>query len=80
MIAAFVVPDNAKRLKPCPFCGGEAKLDVHVFGKLGNTFGIRCTECQAQTRGFYDTADEATEAWNRRADDWLERSLEEIRP
>ena len=53
-------------LKPCPFCGGEAKLDVHKFGALGDTFGIRCSECQAQTRGFYNTANEAAEAWNRR--------------
>ena len=55
-----------KEIKNCPFCGGRAALDIHRFGALGDTFGIRCQECQAQTRGFYNDADEAADAWNRR--------------
>jgi len=68
------------KLKPCPFCGGEAdfiskpvatiKLETYM------TYRVRCRECYAQSpyrsnaylHGFHRTLDEAAEAWNRRAD------------
>ena len=54
-------------LKPCPFCGGEAE----IF--RGTTYGFRplyeprCIKCECWI-GIYDTEEQATEAWNRRAD------------
>ena len=40
----------SEKLKPCPFCGGEAALwrfyDLHVTNHY-----IGCTTCCAQTRG-----------------------------
>lgn len=43
------------KLKPCPFCGGEAELED------GLDDSTRCTEKQLKAK--------AAEAWNRRVDD-----------
>lgn len=55
-------------LKPCPFCGGEACLQEHFFAGYISTYGVVCLDCCAETRQFFHTKDEATEAWNRRVD------------
>lgn len=55
-------------LKPCPFCGGEACMQQHVFVGYSSTFGVVCLDCCCETRQFYHTENEAEEAWNRRAD------------
>ena len=49
-------------LKPCPFCGGVAKILEHYWD-----VEVYCIECQASNRG--DSKAEAIEAWNRRAED-----------
>ena len=54
------------KLKPCPFCGGEAELRVNVCAVY-----IACTECSAEsvhvlTSPMYTAADKAAEAWNNR--------------
>ena len=67
-------------LKPCPFCGGEAESRIIYEGKretLKAMFHyVRCSKCFAQTFSFpykntdrtgVNPADEAIEAWNRRA-------------
>lgn len=48
-------------LKPCPFCGGEAR-----DGKDGEYFLVRCTHCGAEQ--FSDIRRVAVSSWNRRAD------------
>lgn len=62
-----------QNLKKCPFCGGEGYIDDHFFKTLSEdscrTYGVVCRDCGVQTRQFYDTPDEAAEAWNRRDDD-----------
>ncbi len=50
---------EGKKLKKCPFCGGEA----HVVGIL--TRWVVCDECGAELK-FFKTEEEAIEAWNRR--------------
>ena len=57
------------KLKPCPFCGGEA---IHIGG--GGQHGIMCTKCKVTNERlhgyFYDaypTYAKAAEAWNHRA-------------
>ena len=56
------------KLKPCPFCGGKARVQGHEFIGYGDTFGVVCLNCGAETRQFYVTENEAIEAWNRRAE------------
>ena len=73
-----------EELKPCPFCGGEAKLFV-----TSNGVCVKCTEefsmgCGCQTDWYEDVTafgcdgwrkrescavEKAIFAWNRRADD-----------
>lgn len=47
-------------LELCPFCGGEAH-----FGNEGGNW-ITCSRCWIETP-YFDTAEEAAEAWNKRA-------------
>jgi hypothetical protein len=49
------------KLLPCPFCGGEAKLDEYC-----GRYNVFCTSEQC---GWHDTAAEAIEAWNKRVSD-----------
>ena len=57
-------------LKPCPFCGGEARIvenDPLGMGKKEFfTYGAICPSCGANF--WKNTETEAEEAWNRRAD------------
>lgn len=65
----------SEELKPCPFCGGKAVIEVvephkHIICKMpvykGGAF-IECTECGCAISG--ETEIEVTEKWNRRAND-----------
>ena len=50
------------KLKPCPFCGGEADTNL-MFGRVG----VTCTKCGANIRMEHAViVDKAIEAWNRR--------------
>lgn len=50
------------KLKPCPFCGGEA-----VFVKIvGLGVKVVCKNCWNESKFYYDAID-AIDAWNRRA-------------
>lgn len=58
-------------LKPCPFCGGKAKIDEwHNFDK--DLFTVECAcnnKCNVRPMThFCKTEQEAIEAWNRRAE------------
>ena len=62
----------SERLKPCPFCGGTAKVQ-RSYG----FYKVYCTECKATNLKLvvggtcldsYKTRQEAIEAWNRRTD------------
>ena len=53
-------------LKPCPFCGGEGCIPVHVSPGDAIRFGVVCLDCGCETRQFYETEAEAIEAWNNR--------------
>ena len=57
----------SEKLKPCPFCGGEAEIwDSHPFeiGKI-----IECQKCGVRFAIPWAVINtQATEAWNRRAE------------
>ena len=55
------------QLQPCPFCGGEAKLDLCHEGRIddGPLAAVRCHGvCRAKIPAL--TWHHATELWNRR--------------
>ena len=56
-----------EKLKPCPFCGGEASLfTTDEIGYLGSDrFTTKCNGCFCGT-GHYAGPERAIEAWNRR--------------
>ena len=64
-------------LKPCPFCGGEAKIYATTTGTFPNhaKHYCYCEKCFASGQSFSDFTNDgssvfdAIEAWNRRADD-----------
>lgn len=61
-----------EKLKPCPFCGGKAKVrSVNIFRA---EIEVMCEKCRNRTltyKGvdYYDTEYLAIQAWNRRAND-----------
>lgn len=64
--------------KPCPFCGGKAKVVwMPYIGAEGIGLVVECNQCWAQT-GYYDTREEAIDAWNRRVER-LERENAKLR-
>ena len=60
----FVMDD----LKRCPFCGGEGCIQRHEFIGYTDTFGVVCLDCCCETRQFFETKEDAIEAWNRRVE------------
>lgn len=53
----------SEKLKPCPFCGGKAKINggsVLCY--------VRCESCKARVWSCYETKEEAIAAWNQRAE------------
>lgn len=75
------------KLKSCPFCGGEAYLEMshRAFIKARTTkvAFVRCTVCEARsgrvplsdygcTSRSIEANNKAIEAWNRRAEDGIE--------
>ena len=62
------------RLKPCPFCGGEAKF-LRIAGDYGytaDTYMVGCQCCGAtikKSTGYCNLTDSVIEAWNRRVKD-----------
>lgn len=61
-------------LKPCPFCGGEARL-VKDFCSFKDWNYVRCEECGAMT-STADNAYRAINYWNQRAE--IDRVFEEL--
>lgn len=56
-------------LKPCPFCGGEAKILIRKvntgFFPRGGTYYVHCKNCLITTQPR-KKLENVIEAWNRR--------------
>ena len=51
------------RLKPCPFCGGEAEFETYG----GTACAVTCRKCRCGTPTVsLNDGERAVEAWNRR--------------
>ena len=58
-----------EELKPCPFCGGEARIDVDIDDRHENLdVMVYCEECGCQTPDGYESIEEAVSTWNTRVD------------
>lgn len=57
-----------EKLKPCPFCGGEAFITPIITNYYEPRFTVFCKECNAKSKYCKDE-ESAIAAWNRRADD-----------
>ena len=57
-------------LKPCPFCGGKAKLRHYTSGTFKKTtvVYVECCVCRIRTPVEFEP-ECVEEAWNRRAED-----------
>ena len=62
-----MVNTNDIKLKPCPFCGGEAIL-VKDFSSFKDWNYVRCKECGAAT-SVGNTAYRAIDFWNQRVEE-----------
>ena len=49
-----------KKLKPCPFCNGEAVINNQTFGCF-----VSCKSCYSESGGS-DNEDDAIKQWNTR--------------
>lgn len=68
-------------LKPCPFRGGEAKLNIITGGKLFSRltgFYVRCKTCRTST-GVELKEEDVVEKWNaRKPMDQIVKQLEAV--
>ena len=56
------------KLKPCPFCGGKARVRMYSNSWV-DWWLASCPQCHiSQTGNGYEYEVEAIKAWNRRAD------------
>ena len=56
----------AEPLKPCPHCGGEARLyhDTASDYERDWSYSVECTSCG----GYFKTPEQAISEWNRRTE------------
>lgn len=68
------------KLKPCPFCGGEAHVVIGEYAAFEDGYAVQCDNCcltfgaygrlgeTYQWSCIYPTETEAVSAWNARAE------------
>ena len=67
------------KLKPCPFCGGEAKIrevPVHSIRGEEKIYEIDCQGCSCEIQG--NTKEEAAQEWNTRTNVYESQVHEDI--
>ena len=69
------------KLKPCPFCGGEADFGTNPVGY--RTIWVRCKKCKISTASFESNlyscaAEKAAEVWNNRNENSTQGEWESV--
>ena len=57
----------SERLKPCPFCGGEAAYYPNIYAPGGSIFCLN-RDCILHIRIEFHSKEEAYQTWNTRPD------------
>lgn len=69
-----------KKLKRCPFCGGEVKQDIDDLDPYRNAYAFLCKDCKMEIIYPYSDEEDAIKAWNtRKPMDRIVERLEEER-
>lgn len=56
----------SEKLKPCPFCGGEAEI-IHIDeGENAGGSCVCCTQCLASSNVEFEFKENFVSNWNRR--------------
>lgn len=64
-----------EELKSCPFCGGDAEMEIKYgdYGYNPDIYSVKCKRCNAKigkvSNNYADLSDDVVKAWNRRASD-----------
>lgn len=63
-------------LKPCPFCGGEARIDTEYdMDGFGNFHKVECKSCGASSKAhFCSQGNECPQYYQEVRDDWQNRA------
>ena len=70
--------NKPKELKPCPFCGKNARIEDHYIGDaLAPYYMVGCEDHRLDYCS--DTKEEAANKWNKRERDELAAKLERVR-
>ena len=67
MRTGFSEGAKMEKLKPCPFCGGEAVLEDLGGCEMSGRFFVRCSKCDIAQDNLWATKQTAIKRWNRRA-------------
>lgn len=67
-----MTPNSDMELKPCPFCGGKAKIGTKTFDIFNVAAYVYCSRCGAKTSLIEANVnraavDEAKDLWNNRS-------------
>lgn len=66
-------------LKPCPFCGADARrFDIQDGDMIGGS-GIECSSCMATTAVHFDRKENLESSWNDRTFDGSKAELDVLR-
>lgn len=68
----------SEKLKPCPFCGGEAEIIEIEGGENAGGSCVSCTVCLASSNVSFEFKENFVSNWNRRAYPPLREALENM--
>lgn len=71
----------SEALKPCPFCGSEARrieFDGEVTDPNWGGSAIECTKCQASSHVEFGTKENLVSVWNSRAQTAADKAVQHV--